>query len=125
MTENQNQDQEALAKAELQNWLFGRLSPDVLGSLSQAQKEALHQVVSGSLAGPPVNIRLNLPFLGHRYYITVFGGKEKRSHERQRHERHRYPLRTAANIFFAIGFAVVFYVIALLGLALFSAVIEV
>ena len=48
-----------------------------------------------------------------------------RGGDRRHHERARYPLRTVANFFFAIGFAVSFYAVALVVLALLSSVLEV
>ncbi|MBT5837789.1 MAG: hypothetical protein HOH80_02225, partial [Rhodospirillaceae bacterium] len=64
------------------------------------------------------NIRFSLPGLGRRYFLTVVGGEEKRSTERRAHEKHRYPLRTAANIFFFVGIAAVFYLIGIVAVAL-------
>lgn len=108
-----------------ENWMFARLPADIFESLTKQQKQALHEAVTGSSEGPPVNIRLSIPFFSRRFYLTVLSGTEKRSGDRRRHERSRYPLRTVANFFFAIGFAVAFYAIALVALALFASVLEV
>ena len=114
-----------VTEGTVNNWLFAQLSPDTLESLSESQKQALHEAITDPKAGPPVNIRLTIPFWGRQFYLTVLSGQEKRSWGRRRHERSHYPLRTLANIFFSIGFAVAFYAIALVALALFSAVLEV
>lgn len=107
------------------NTLFDRLPPWVVDTLSTEQKEALHK----ALAEPawklhPLNIRISVPFLNRRYYVTVVGGEEKRSLERRRHDRHRYPLRTVANVFFVLGIGTVFYAVALIVLAMGSAILE-
>jgi len=115
------ENQEILAE----NWLFSRLSQTVLDSFSESQKQALHEAITDPKSGPPVNIRLTVPFWRRQFYLAVLSGQEKRSLVRRRHERARYPVRTIANIFFAISFAVVFYAVALVALALFSSVLEV
>lgn len=73
---------------------------------------------------PPINIRLSIPFFGRRYFVTIVGGEGRRSAKRRAIEKHKYPLRTAANIFFAVGVATLFYVAALFGLALHGVIFE-
>ena len=109
----------------IDNWMFARLQPAIFDSLTKQQKLALHEAVTGSASGPPVNIRLTVPFGRSRFYLTILSGLEKRGGDRRRHERTRYPLRTVANFFFAIGFAVAFYALALVALALFASVLEI
>ncbi len=46
----------------------------------------------------PVNIRLSIPLLFGRYYVTVVAGKERRSGERQASERKKHPLMKLGNI---------------------------
>ena len=46
----------------------------------------------------PVNIRLSIPLGFGRYYLTVLGGKERRSAERLAAERKKHPLLKAGNI---------------------------
>ncbi|MEO5335396.1 MAG: hypothetical protein H7841_00675 [Magnetospirillum sp. WYHS-4] len=107
------------------NWLFARLPPWVIDTMTSEQKEAIHSaILDSATVPPPVNIRMTLPVLSHRYYVTVLAGEEKRSFTRLTHERHRYPLRTVANVFFFIGLATLFYMVALIGLAVHSAILE-
>lgn len=116
---------EAVTRAAHGSWLYSRLPPWFLDTLSNKHKEALHQAVTDPGWGRHlVNIRISAPVLRRRYYITVVGGQEKRTAERRAHDHHRYPLRTVANIFFFIGLATAFYAAALVALAMFSAVIE-
>lgn len=105
--------------------LFERLPPWVTDTLTPQQQAAIRD----ALAEPewklhPVNIRVTLPFLKRRYYVTVVGGEDKRSAARRAHDRRKYPLRTIANIFFVFGLAAIFYTILLIGIALHSAIIE-
>lgn len=72
----------------------------------------------------PVDIRFTLPFFGRKFYVTVVSGAEKRSPDRRAEERHHYPLRTVANVFFFIGLATLFYMAAVIALALQSAIVE-
>ena len=46
----------------------------------------------------PVNIRLSIPLLFGRYYVTVVAGKERRSGERLASERHKHPLMKLGNL---------------------------
>jgi hypothetical protein len=107
------------------NWLFKRLPPWVMDTLTNDQKAAIHAAITDpSWQRHVVNIRLSLPFFRQRFYITVVGGEEKRDAGRRATERHSYPLRTIANFFFVIGPAVVFYAVALMALALQAAIFE-
>ncbi len=46
----------------------------------------------------PVNIRLSIPLLVGRYYVTLVAGKERRSGERLASERKKHPLMKLGNI---------------------------
>ncbi len=107
------------------SWLFSRLPPWIVDGLTTDQKEAIHRAVTdNSWQKPPVNIRMTLPFFQRRFFMTILAGEEMRSAERRRFERNRYPLRTVANIFFFVGIATLFYMVALAGLAIHSAILE-
>ena len=45
-----------------------------------------------------INLRLSLPLLFGRYYLTIAVGKERRSAERRAQERQKHPLVTAGNL---------------------------
>ena len=118
--------EDAIARAVLGNWLFERLPPWIVDTLSTEQKEAIHQAVTDpSWQRHVVNIRISLPFFRRRYYVTVVGGEEQRTAERRAHERNRYPLRTISNIFFFLGLATVFYAVALVVLAFYTTIVEI
>lgn len=108
------------------DWLFTRLPQWVVDSLTSKQKEAIDgAVATQAWTRPPVHIRFSVPLWRQRFYVTIVSGEEKRSPDRLAAERSRYPLRTAANTFFCVGLAAVVYAMALVGLALFSAIIEI
>ncbi len=46
----------------------------------------------------PVNIRLSIPLLFGRYYVTLVAGKEHRSGERLASERKKHPLMKLGNL---------------------------
>ncbi|NQU61348.1 MAG: hypothetical protein HQ512_09475 [Rhodospirillales bacterium] len=105
--------------------LFDRLPEWVVDTLSNEQKEAIHQASEDpAWSKSPVDIRFSLPFFGKKFYVTVVGGSEKRGNERLAEDRHKYPLRTLANIFFFIGLATLFYMLAVVVLAMQSALVE-
>jgi hypothetical protein len=116
---------EMAAEVVQANWLFERLPEWVIDTLSNEQKEAIHQAIDDS-AGlrPPVNIRFAVPFFKTKFYVNVIGGEERRNDERQAKERHKYPLRTVANVFFFVGLGTLFYMLAVIVLALQSAIVE-
>jgi len=104
--------------------LFERLPEWVLDTLSNEQKDAIHQAADDpEWRRSPVDIRFTVPFFGRKYFFTAVSGAEQRSDERREEERHHYPLRTFANIFFFVGLATLFYVAAVVALALQSAIV--
>ncbi|MDP6428483.1 MAG: hypothetical protein QGH73_06815 [Rhodospirillales bacterium] len=106
-------------------WLFSRLPGWVIDTLSAEQKEAIYRAAEeNAWDRHPVNIRFSLPIVRRRYFLTVVGGEEKRSAERRAHEKNRYPLRTAANVFFFIGIAAIFYLIGIVAVALQTSLVE-
>ena len=105
--------------------LFSRMPQGLIDTLTTEQKEAIYTAaLEPSWVTHPVNIRFSVPFMSRRFYLTIVGGEEKRTPERRASERHKYPLRTVANVFFFIGLATIFYVSAIIGLALQSAIVE-
>jgi len=104
---------------------FDRLPQGVIDTLTTEQIKAIQQAFEEpGWRRSPVDIRLTIPFFGRKYYFTFVGGAEKRSGQRRAEERRQYPLRTAANIFFFIGLATLFYGAAIVGLVLQSAIVE-
>ena len=102
-------------------WLFKRLPEWVVDSLTSQQKAAIDSAVGARAWNrPPINIRFNVPFLTRRYYITIVSGEEKRTPKRLAEEHSRYPLRTLANAFFFVGALTAAYVMALVGLGVYS-----
>ncbi len=63
----------------------------------------------------PINLRLSIPLLFKRYYVTIVAGEEHRGSERLTAERRKHPLVTRGNLLF---FVLVGTVIGLAGLAL-------
>lgn len=72
----------------------------------------------------PINIRISVPLLHRRFYFTVVAGEERRRHERRKAERQDHPLLTAGNVFFSLGVATLFTIMALGVLIAQSAIIE-
>ena len=63
----------------------------------------------------PINLRLSIPLLFKRYYVTIIAGEEHRGSDRLAAERQKHPLVTRGNLIF---FALAGTVIGLAGLAL-------
>lgn len=94
--------------------LLARLPPEVLASLSEDERVALWQAANPSTwRRHPINIRLTIPGLSRRYFLTVVGGPERRSPERIHRERRLHRLLTPGNLMFLLGVGGTFYVVAL------------
>lgn len=105
--------------------LLDRIPPEVAETFTPAQRAALWSAVKPvTWRRHPVNIRLSFPIVGGRFFITVVGGPEKRAPERRQRERRMFPLRTLGNILFLLGVGGAFYLTAVLGIVLFSKLIE-
>jgi hypothetical protein len=105
--------------------LLDRVPPEVVRSFTDEQRAALYQAIKpASWRRHPINIRLTFPFFSNRFFITVVGGSEKRSGERVGREKRMFPLRTAGNVLFLLGLGGAFYVAAVLGIFVFSNLIE-
>lgn len=103
--------------------LFDRLPPDILGSLTARQRNAI--ATAANIDGwkkHRINIRLSLPLLPRRWYFTVVGGPERRAPERRRVDRNLNPLRTAGNVMFIMFASLMFYGLAVLGLLFSSSI---
>lgn len=104
------------------NMLFARLPARVVATLTNEQKDAIRRALGDpAWRHPPVNVRLSLPFFGGRYFLTVLGGRERRSATRLAHERRTFPLGTATNFGFFVCLGVLIYAIALFGIYLHGA----
>jgi len=102
-----------------------RLPPHIAGSLTVEQKAAI-----AAAAGQrewnthPVNIRLTLPLLPRKWFLTIVGGPERRASGRRQSERRRHPLRTAGNFTFILVAAIALYGVAAAILLFSSTVFE-
>ena len=93
-----------------------RLSADVGGDFQRAPDAAARAIPGGETwARHPVNLRLSIPLLFGRYYLTVVAGKERRHPERRENERRKHPLLTFGNLAAMLGLGTVCG-LALLGL---------
>ncbi|MBR9973641.1 hypothetical protein [Magnetospirillum sulfuroxidans] len=105
--------------------LLDRLPVEVVASFTPEQRAALWNAVKPtSWRRHPIHIRLSFPFIGGNFFLTVVGGMEKRSGERRARERRMFPLRTMGNILFLLGLGGAFYAVAIIGIFVFSNLIE-
>lgn len=104
--------------------LLAQLPPDVVESFTPEQRAALWELSHApSWQRYPVNIRLSLPFLAHRFFVTILAGADRRSGDRATVERHMNPFLSAPNLLFlaamgtllAAAVAVVLLVLQFLG----------
>jgi hypothetical protein len=45
-----------------------------------------------------INIRLTIPFIAKKYYVTIIAGTERRSPKRRTEERKKHPLWSIGNV---------------------------
>ncbi|MBT3169809.1 MAG: hypothetical protein HN333_00070 [Rhodospirillaceae bacterium] len=81
--------------------LIDDLPSDVRDSFTAAQRDALSEAMSThTWRRQKVDIRLSLPILSNRYFMTVVAGREQRPRMRRRAERVFHPLGTIGNTLF-------------------------
>ena len=114
----------AAADPTIRNSTLDRLDRDVAQTLTDAQRDAIVRAFGGNWGQHAVNIRLSLPWIGGRFFTTIVAGMEQRGAIRRRIEREFHPLKTAGNLFFVIGLGTIFYIGAIIALALQSSIIE-
>ena len=80
---------------------FDSMPEDVALTFSERQRAAVHAVLDQrAWRKPRVNVRLSLPLLSRRYFLTMVAGIDRRSAVRRHRERALHPLRTLANLLF-------------------------
>lgn len=105
--------------------LLANLPDGVIESFTAEQRAALWNAAKPiSWRKHPINIRITFPFFGGRYFVTIVGGFERRSVDRIDRDRHMHPLRTAGNVLFMLGVGGAFYLAAVIGIFVFSNLIE-
>ena len=77
-----------------------RLEQETRGELSDNSSGSVRKAPGGEPWGNdhPVNIRLSIPLLFGRYYVTIMAGKERRSSERLASERKKHPFMKLGNL---------------------------
>ncbi|GIK99610.1 MAG: hypothetical protein BroJett029_38190 [Alphaproteobacteria bacterium] len=102
-----------------------RLPQQVRASLTSEQEAALKAAAGARAADShPVDLRFSLPTPWGRYYLALFGGRDRRSRARRQADRRHRPLLTASNALFASGVLGGICVLILLGLLFAGAVLE-
>ncbi len=77
-----------------------RLEQETREGLSDNSSASVRKAPGGEPWGNdhPVNIRLSIPLLFGRYYVTIVAGKERRSGERLASERKKHPFMKLGNL---------------------------
>lgn len=105
--------------------LFARLPPHILGGLTAEQRRSIASAAGQpGWSDHPINIRISVPFLPTRWYVTIVGGPERRASARRRADRVRNPLCTAGNFAFVLLAAILFYGLAAAAMLISSSTIE-
>ncbi|MDP7344148.1 MAG: hypothetical protein QF767_12475 [Alphaproteobacteria bacterium] len=81
--------------------LMENLPGEMRDSFTTAQRQALGEAMSSrTWRRQSVDIRLSLPFISDRYFMTVVAGRERRPGSRRKAERVFHPLGTVGNTLF-------------------------
>ena len=94
--------------------------PDAVEALSETPAPAPEQQVLDAqnwASDHPVNIRLSIPLVFRRFYVTIVAGTERRDRERLEAERVRHPLCKLGNIVF-LGYSGLIVMLALSALVI-------
>lgn len=115
---------DAFGAQDLDNPL-SKLPAALVDALEPEQRAALFAAINPvTWRRFPINIRLSFPLFTRRYFLTMVGGEERRTGERWRRDRAVHPLHTVSNLLFVLGIGGAFYLAAVLGIFLLSALIE-
>lgn len=106
------------------NDVLGRMPDAIRTTFSAEQIAAIRAATQEDWSTHPVNIRLRVPLLLRRGYLTLVAGICHRSPERHSQDRQIHPLRTLGNILFVGGCAALTYLVIIAGLLFFSAIFE-
>ncbi len=88
--------------------LVDRLPSHLRGRLPVDLEAALNDIaVRGPWQEHPVDIRLSIPLLFRRFYVTIVAGPERRSRERRAVDRRNHRLASLGNALFVLAVAVV------------------
>jgi hypothetical protein len=106
--------------------VFENLPGDIRQDLSDVHRGALAEAMekSGWRRDHTVNIRLSIPLLFTRIFVTVIAGTELREPDRRLDEKSSHPLRTFGNFLFVGVIALLIYAIALAGILAYSSIVE-
>lgn len=79
--------------------LLAPMDRHIANSFTETQLQELERVLGASSSRRlPIDIRVTVPILWRRYFITVLAGPERRSAERLKQERAKHRLWTFANV---------------------------
>ena len=73
---------------------------------------------------PPVDIRFGIPLGAKRFYLAINAGRERRSNERRKAERTAHPLLKPGNLLFFITALTMLYIVGLVGILIYSSVLD-
>lgn len=73
---------------------------------------------------PPVDIRFGIPLGAKRFYLAIHAGRERRSLSRRQAERAVHPLIKPGNLLFFIAALAMLYTVGLIGILIYSSVLE-
>ena len=105
--------------------LLANIPEAVVESFTADQRAALWNAAKPvSWRKHPINIRITFPFFGCHYFVTIVGGSERRAPDRIKRDSKMHPLKTAGNVLFMLGVGGAFYLAAVVGMFVFSNLIE-
>ena len=105
-------------------WLLARLPAEVVNRLGEREIDAICAAAGDGWGRHPVDIRVSVPWLGRRFYITVISGPERRPKDRRAADGATRPLVTAGNVLFAIGLTTVLFLGGALSILFLTALVE-
>ncbi|MBT6442889.1 MAG: hypothetical protein HOK61_10730 [Alphaproteobacteria bacterium] len=104
--------------------LLDNLDPDIRESFTDQQRRALAEAMRTSTwQRQPIDIRVSLPFLSSRWFLTVVSGRDVRHDGRRRAERLFRPLSTIGNTLFMGAISTVVCSVILVAVLVYSSII--
>ena len=105
--------------------LMENLPSEIRASFSDGQRAALSEALNSSTwRRQSVDIRLSLPLLTNRYFMTFVAGRERRPGLRRKAERVFHPLGTVGNTLFMGAITTLICSVVLLIALVYSSILE-
>ena len=86
-------------QGNIRDWLLKPMDPEIAKTFTERQLRELELALASPASRRlPIDIRMTVPIVGRRFFITLLAGPERRSAERLSQDRAKHAFWTFANV---------------------------